>query len=333
MTRRIKKLDKLGEDVRVAALDMTIPEARYVYKDYLGLQKFQQSTRGHVNQLKKDGVPNTAMKFIANNTEYIRRYQFREIFDIWTDKYPESRWVKSIHGLGPAVAAGLICYCDFDKAKSTSSFWYWAGLTPDSKRISRKVADQLIVDSMDRYGEPAYPTEEHIKWCCEQVGYKFDSFHKFCRTQGKPYDWNKLYIALMIPKYSIDFRKVCIMIGNLVIKKKNLYHDLYKYRHRWEVARNEAGEYAGRAAERLRMFNYKPWKEPYKSYAAGYLPNRHLIARAKRYAVKIFLAHYYSVIYYIRNGEVPYDAYALDILKGHRKILVPNLEVVENGEN
>jgi len=328
MVRRIKKLDRIGEDVRVAALDMTIPEARYVFKDYMNLQKYQQSTKAHVRQLEKESTPNTTMKFIANNTTYIRKYQFSEIFDIWTDKFPEARWVKSINGLGPAVAAGLICYCDFDKAHNSSSFWQWAGLTPKSRQITKKAADKLIVSAMDLYGDEQL-TDDHIKWICTQADYDYASFHKFCRKKGQPYNWNKLYIALVIPKFSFDFHRVCIMIGNLVIKQKNLYHDLYVYRRAWEEAKNESGEYASRAAAQLRRYDYKPWKDTYKIYSAGYLPPGHIIARSKRWAVKIFLAHYYSVIYYIRNGEVPYDAYALDILKGHRRILVPNLEKVD----
>jgi hypothetical protein len=331
VVRRLKKLDRIGQDVRVAALDMTIPEVRIIYRDYLGLQKFQQSTRAHVNYLKKEGIPNTAMKFIANNTNYIRQYQFTEIFDIWTDKFPEARWVKSINGFGPAVAAGLMCYCDFDKANNSSSFAQWAGLTPEAKKITKKCADKLITDSMDQYGDNDSPTEDHLRWICKQVGYNFDVWHKFCRKQGQPYNWNKVYIALVIPKFSLNFHKVCIMIGNLIIKQRNLYQDLYKFRRAWEEERNDAGEYAGRAAEQLQRFDYKPWKEPYKTYKRGYLPPGHIIARSKRWAIKMFLAHYYSVIYSIRNGgEVPYDAYGLDVLKGHRRILVPNTEAIEN---
>jgi hypothetical protein len=308
---------------------MTIPEARYLFKDYVGLQRFQQATRSHVKLLAKTGIPNDVMKFIANNTTYIRKTQFIEIFDIWTDKYPEARWVKSINGFGPAISTGLLCYLDIDKARNTSSFWRRAGLIPHTDRCSRHQADQLISASMDRHGETNPPTEAHIKWICEQTGKNFAHFHKFCRKKDQPYNWNKIYIALVMPKYSLELKQVCNMIGDQVIKNKNLYHDLYVYRRKWEEARNEAGEYKSRAEAQLQKHNYKPWKEPYKTYITGKLPPSHIIARSKRWAIKIFLAHYYSVIYSIRNdGKVPYDAYALDILKGQRQILVPNLEKI-----
>lgn len=326
-TRRVKKLPSVSKDVRIAAADMSIQEARMILKDYVNMQGVQQSTRAHVRLLKKQGTSNAALNFIANNTDYIRRYQFREILGIWGDQYPEARWAKSIRGIGPIIGAGLICHINFDKVNSSSSLAYRAGLTPDSRRMTMRAADALIVRSMDLYGDTTL-TDDHIKWICTQENLDFESFHKFCRKKGKPYNWNKLLIALRWPSYDPMLKKICIMMGNDFIKHKSLYQDLYRARLKWEMDNDEAGLYKAAAAKQLKAYNFKPWKEPFKVYSTGHLPFPHLKERAKRYAEKIFLAHYYSVHHYIKSGKVPYDAYALDVLKGVRKILVPNLEEI-----
>ena len=54
----------------------------------------------------------------------------------------------------------------------------------------------------------------------------------------------------------------------------------------------------------------------------GILPDGHIHARAKRYAVKLFLAHLHSVWYEIEFGREPPLPYAIAIL-GHAHHIKP----------
>ena len=95
-------------------------------------------------------------------------------------------------------------------------------------------------------------------------------------------------------------------------------------RFHWEVKRNENGWYAKKARQQLDSYNYKPTTLAYKAYIQGKLPDFHIRNQAKRWAVKVFLAHYYTIDYYTRYGKLPLDTYGLDILKGTKKIHVPD---------
>ena len=58
------------------------------------------------------------------------------------------------------------------------------------------------------------------------------------------------------------------------------------------------------------------------------LPPAHIQARAKRYAVKIFLSHLFDVWYKLEKGQEPPKPYALAILGHAHEIEIPNLDVV-----
>lgn len=332
MTKKIKRLTRPTGDIRIAAVDMSMVEARLVLRQFLELQPAQMSTKAHYKNLVKAGHTNSVMRFVKNSTEYVRTYQYKELLDIWTEKFPEARWAKSIFGIGSIIAAGLVCHIDFNKVKSPSSITQHAGQAPNSRKVTIEAAYALMEQSMELYGDT--PKDTHIKWLCKQLDKDFNTFHKFCRKKGRPYHWDQIFSAIRWPSYDPTLKHICLLLGNTFILKKSLYQAIYRERRdHWEIPRNEAGLYKKVAAKQLKMFNYKPWKDPYKCYTAGYLPDGHINNRARKYAVKIFLSHYYSVYYYIRTGEVPYNAYAIDILSGHKKILVPNLEKANEGRN
>jgi hypothetical protein len=62
-------------------------------------------------------------------------------------------------------------------------------------------------------------------------------------------------------------------------------------------------------------------------YESGKLPAGHIISRAKRYAVKIFISHLFSVWYEMDRGELPPKPYALSVLGHGDEIKIPNWDV------
>ena len=71
----------------------------------------------------------------------------------------------------------------------------------------------------------------------------------------------------------------------------------------YEIKRNDAGgnkEAAEKGAKRVREVT-----EAHKSYVEGKLPKGHIHARAKRYAVKLFLSHLHGFWYQHHFGVEP----------------------------
>lgn len=128
--------------------------------------------------------------------------------------------------------------------------------------------------------------------------------------------------------FNARLKTLCWKIGESFVKvcnnEKDIYGKLYKIRKEYENNKNENGDYADQAEAKLQKFNIGKTTEAYKHYSQGKLPPAHILARAKRYAVKIFLSHLFSVWYELDRGEKPPKPYAIAILNHAHEIPIPN---------
>lgn len=116
--------------------------------------------------------------------------------------------------------------------------------------------------------------------------------------------------------HNAALKRLCWLIGESFVKVKgndaDVYGKLYDARKLYEQAKNDQLEYAAQAAAVLKT---RPTHAQRATYAAGKLPDGHLHARAKRYAVKQFLADYHAAGFKLA-GKVPPLPYPIAIL-GH----------------
>lgn len=141
-------------------------------------------------------------------------------------------------------------------------------------------------------------------------------------------EWNKGEIR----PFNARLKTLCWKIGESFVKvsnnDKDFYGKIYKERKEYEQAKNDAGEYAEQAREKLEKYKIGKDTEAYKYYSIGQLPPAHIQSRAKRYSVKIFLSHLFSVWYRLERDAEPPKPYALAILGHAHEIEIPNLDVV-----
>jgi len=126
--------------------------------------------------------------------------------------------------------------------------------------------------------------------------------------------------------WNASLKTLCWKIGESFVKVSNkdgdFYGKLWRERKLIEEAHNEAGDFAEQAKEKLERFKIGKSTVAYKAYIAGKLPPGHIHARAKRWAVKLFLSHWHYVAYEIYHGKPPADPYAVSQL-GHVHIIGP----------
>lgn len=119
-------------------------------------------------------------------------------------------------------------------------------------------------------------------------------------------------------------KRLCFLIGESFVKVSGyddaFYGKFYVQRKAYEIAKNEAGDYADQAAASLVAKKFGDDTQAKKHYEAGHLPPARIHLRAKRYAVKLFLAHYHEVAYIDRFGKKPPLPYAIAHL-GHAHII------------
>ena len=128
--------------------------------------------------------------------------------------------------------------------------------------------------------------------------------------------------------WNARLKLVCWKAGDSFVKLSNrddaVYGRLYRERKAREVERNEAGLFAEQAAQALESRDIKD--EATKiTYLAGKLPAGRLDLRARRYAVKLFLAHLHHVLFECRYQHPPPFPYVLSFDPRHTHYLAtPN---------
>lgn len=121
--------------------------------------------------------------------------------------------------------------------------------------------------------------------------------------------------------WNAALKTLCWKIGESFVKVSGnpeaVYGQIYLQRKEYEKAKNERGEYSEQAAEVLKS---RPTHKQKATYADGKLPDGHIHARCKRYAVKLFLSHYQEKCYEFRYGTKPPLPYPIAILGHAHKI-------------
>ena len=125
--------------------------------------------------------------------------------------------------------------------------------------------------------------------------------------------------------WNASLKTLCWKIGESFVKVSGredaYYAQIYKQRKELETARNEAGLFASQAAEGAARVGKTT--EAYGHYITGKLPPGHIHARAKRYAVKLFLSHLHEVMYRDVYGTPPPLPYPIAMQNHAHKIEVP----------
>ena len=122
--------------------------------------------------------------------------------------------------------------------------------------------------------------------------------------------------------WNARLKTLCWKIGESFVKQsadKCLYRGLYDDRKQYEQEKNMAGDYADQAAAILAK---RPNHKQAAIYKEGHLPDGHIHMRAKRWTVKLFLAHWHHVSYEVHYGELPPKPYVVEHL-GHADIIGP----------
>ena len=261
----LQPIVRLTRDLKAAAITLGADEARYLVDAYYNLQDYRKAAGNQQLALTKSGEPHIVLSWLHGQMETMEG-QIKRALDAWSDASATGQWLKSITGIGPVLAAGLLAY-DRQLFPTVGHLWSLAGLDPN--RTWEKGQNR--------------PWNASLKVLCWKMG---ESFWKF---QNHPKD----------------------IYGKLIVQRKE-----------YEQGRNDRGELAEQAASALARKRIGKETEAYKWYSQGKLPPAQIHARAKRWGVKLFLAHYHEVRYRNETGQEPPKPYVIEHL-GHGHYMPP----------
>lgn len=131
------------------------------------------------------------------------------------------------------------------------------------------------------------------------------------------------------PPYNTDLKKRMYIVGDMFIRnsnrEKSLYGKIYKNKKLEYTQKNEEGGFADQAKEILESKNFSKNTDAYKALSEGRLPAAQINARARRYAVKLFISHVYEAMYYAEFHEEPPKTYVIQHM-GHHDYIAPEVD-------
>lgn len=127
--------------------------------------------------------------------------------------------------------------------------------------------------------------------------------------------------------WNASLKRLCWLIGESFVKvsshKNDVYGKLYLQRKEYEFEKNVVGDYADQAKKYLDRIKKKDADSKLlETLKAGKLPQAGLHERAKRWSVKLFLAHWHEVAYRQYYRTEPPKPYPIAIL-GHAHKIEP----------
>lgn len=270
-------LGRVSRDLKQAAATLSLLEVRYLVDLYYEAQRYRIASANQVRSLaRSEPVPEPeSLLTWATHSFDIVEGEIKKGLDVFSRREPSGlgEWLRSITGIGPVIAAGLLAHVQPGEKSTVGQIWRHAGLDPTSKWES---------------GEKR-PWNASLKTLCYKVG------ESFVKVQNRPTD---------------------------------VYGQKYAARKAVEIARNDQGLFAGQAEAILKARRIGKTTDAYKAYSQGRLPPAHLHARARRYAVKLFLSHYYEAGYFIAHRKLPEVPYVVSHL-GHTDLIpAPHADLI-----
>jgi|SRR5579859_3896519 len=123
---------RLTRDLRNAARTLSSDEARFLVDAYYAMQRDRIRAAHQERTLAEGSEPHDTMQWLLVQRETLEK-QVARALDVYSNAHPAGEWARSICGIGPIIAAGLLAHIDITKAPSVGHIWRFAGLDPTVK--------------------------------------------------------------------------------------------------------------------------------------------------------------------------------------------------------
>lgn len=334
MIELLEPARKLTKDLIKASGTLGTQEARYLVDLYYAIQTFRISTNNQIRSIVKSETdePHETISFFANQFEGLEN-DIKKALRVYVENQELGKWLLSITGIGEVISAGLLANLNIAKAQTAGAFWRFCGLDPTQEWYGKERAKKVVEEVVGN--KKTYDVEDFAK-LAQATNWGFNSFIEYFSKldkDGKEIKKTKTNLIKYLSRVPFNqrMRTLCFKIGESFVKVQNndndFYGKLFAQRKAYEQAKNEAGDYAEQAKAKLEKCNIGKEKEAYKWYSQGMLPPGHIHARARRYAVKIFLSHVFDKWYQIEYGKEPPKPFAIAILGHAHKIGMPNGDI------
>ena len=323
--------------IELKSQEITKETFRFVVDRFYDAQRKRIVLSNQIDAIKRetDYQDDTSLEILKMEYAiYVKLEQtYNKLMDVCTKRTRSGRWLREVSGVGPALAATFEAYLDVKKGQHASSFQSYCGLNDHSKPwYSKEQAKAFVKKAMEECETKEINDEVIIrvsadtKWAVEFLQEHCMDKELLEKTGEVKYSKTELEKAITILPFNRNLKTACWKLGDTFVKnanRKSMYGKIYQQRKAYELAKNDKGDYAEFAALCLQKKNYTG--DTRKTYESGKLPLNHIEQRARRYAVKMFISHYFEACYRYTYGVPAERPYAIEHL-GHTDYIGPEVD-------
>ena len=299
---------------------------RYLVDQYYQIQEYRKGSSSQLSAIVRGGEETQPITDAIHRQLEATEKQIRAYLDEATENSMVGRWAKSISGIGPVISAGLLAHIDIRKAPTAGHVWRFAGLDPTQKWLGAEKSKSAVSAAVAEAGgvQEAIPSLARIIGTMPETLLRLSSSD----PKGKALKLTESTLARASAKrpWNAGLKALCWKIGECFVKvsgnDSDIYGKLYLIRKDYEQQRNLAGKLADQAAAKLKNYRIGKDTDAYGYYSEGFLSPAHIHARAKRWTVKLFLAHWHWVAWESEFGIPPAKPYVIEHM-GHVHLIAP----------
>jgi hypothetical protein len=128
----ITPLARLSRDLKAAAGTLAAEEAAYLVDLYFEMQEQRIRAATQLRMASEHAESNALLSWVHENYASLEGDPKRAM-DAYTDAHELGVWLKSLIGIGPVLAAGIMAHLAALRGQSVSSLWSFAGLNPEQR--------------------------------------------------------------------------------------------------------------------------------------------------------------------------------------------------------
>jgi hypothetical protein len=285
---------KLDKDLASSVKTMTKEEARLLVDAYYTQQDNRLRHDGKIRSKSLDDQPHGVLSWASERAGLLEG-QLAIALKYFAESQHMGRWAMDVCGIGPVIAAGLVAHIDTDPPRCTAGHvWAFAGLDPSKKwnKGEKRPWNAALKVLAYKAGE-SFVKNQNRESC----------FYGKLFAERKAQEWENNLLG----KFS-DQATAAISAKNF---QKGTTAELF---------------YSGKLSPKAvrKMLDKGPIPEKIKATKVGdeipMLPPAHIHARARRYAVKLFLAHWFEEAYRHHFKKEPPSPYPIAHL-GHAHVI------------
>lgn len=349
-------LNAIVKDMRKSSMLLDKKQTRYLVDTYYLIQGQRKRTGNQIIALRKSGEPTDTLELLFSINKSLEAF-IKKVLDYATSQTQIGQWLREITGIGPVLAAGLTAHIDINIAKTSGAIWRFAGYDVTLKWVgaeeSKKWIDEWIAAQATERGVTKKTiisegvTNDLLLAASEFCGQKAETLYKNAvkfsekfkevkretigedgeiieTTEKEPVaTFESFRKAMSLCPFNRKLKTICWLIGKSFQKScnnpKSLYGRLYKSRKAWEKERSDRGVYKDQALARAEEVG--KGTQAYGWYSKGQLSPAHIDERARRWAVKIFLAHLFEVWHKMEFKKEPVKPYVIAYLNHVHEIM------------